>query len=379
MASISVTVDTAPFEMVVEFADRAYMNLRDNGTMTLSSNLSSNEPVTNMAYNTTADTYQTPDYPLGILTPTQNTDVTLSFSGSGSPLQTNYLAFYFGGNTGNQGDMSITFQMAAGATFPQFGPLTFGEFTVTRDSDSTVTVTSSGEVTQAGYMLFTFDSTVFYGGSLLTMSSSGSEIARGGLSMIGLGTSRPPPNCLGPDTPVTVSLDGTSRPISSLAETKVVAVTPDGERVETNATILRTRYFRSSTKAAVLDFGDNSSVTVSPGHLLLVPESKLGDLVPSNGDGPMLWCSKCSSGGHHYGSCSRCGHDVRVEGWKSFKPMHMRRSTAKRDTTLHGHWYHILLNEEFSDCAVELLPGVLSEPLRRKVEENDTEWVPNQV
>jgi hypothetical protein len=379
MASISVTVETVPFELEVGFADRAYMNLRDDGTMTLSTNLSSNEPVTNMAYNATADTYQTPDYPLGILTPVTGTDVTLSHSGSGDPLETNYLAFYFGGNTGHQGDMSITFQMAAGATFPAFGPLTFGEFTVTRDSASAVTVTSSGEVTAAGYMLFTFDSTVFYGGSLLTMSSTGNAIARGGLSMIGLGTSAPPPNCLGPDTPVTVALDGTRHPISSLAETKVVAVTPQGDRVETDATIVRTRYFRSSTKAATLDFGDNTSLTVSPAHLLLVPESKLDDLVPSNKDGPMLWCSRCKSGGDSYGSCSRCG-PVRVEGWKPFQPAHMRRSTAKRDTTLHGHWYHIMLkNEDFSDCAVELLPGVLSEPLRRKVEENDEEWVPNQV
>lgn len=144
---------------------------------------------------------------------------------------------------------------------------------------------------------------------------------------------RMPPNCLHPDTKIVVSLDGKQKCIKDMVSGDTVVVMDGDERVEVEATIVKTQPAMNK----VFKWKGSPYIT-SENHVLYVPKAIYSQ--PQKG---------LPRGFPH------------VDG---FTPVMAKQSDLATMVHMTCSLYHLVLPEEKIDCPVVLEGGWLTEPLR---------------
>lgn len=161
-------------------------------------------------------------------------------------------------------------------------------------------------------------------------------------------TATAPPNCLGPDVVVRLTVGRTTR-IADLAGVVIVeGRTKDGEKIPLEARVVR----ESKVRGGLCETFDVKGSLFSKSHCVLVEASTTPDSVSDGGHSP----------DHSTKTCEAC-NGVHVNGWDSFCAG--SRVVCRLVPPPSCRWHHLVLRPEERDCAVVLGDGsLLSESFR---------------
>jgi hypothetical protein len=194
----------------------------------------------------------------------------------------------------------------------------------------------------------------------------------------------PPANCLGPTTPIQISLDGSWKEIQEMIMedeegVPVVLVNENGKRLVTKARVLKSQLPEVQTAREWM-FEEKPRIFTSAAHLLLLDESLQKEISACPRVRPCPACkASWYTGTYGQSTCHRCS-PVQVNGYRPLVALDERSGRRTRPHTFTGHWYHIEMPKGFENYAIATgIEGILTEGFRHSLGtvQSDRHWTLN--